>query len=542
MPKESATEKKKEVEKKVEEKVKAKTKTIVKRVVIDTSALLSSIAESLGKFDKDSQKEFLIKLRSDIDKLLSKYSYGGMTMGATQGYNITQSNMSSSSVNSTMFGGGGGVGNRRRLSTKQDWIEKFNNDYEEQRKNYSVDEIAYLYDLGERNGRSEEEMKKDFVEWKLRILTNKGGSRFDEGGGVEMSEEKAKKELELLKKDGKITLSVGNHGLIFMQIVKTDRAMVSSLMQSYESYLDAYRHYLRTIYRFSEGGGVSSDQRRKGYVHGYKFDNPNDRETFTNYLEREDIDYYTRNGVVATKMAISNKELRKIGISQEFSEFGKGGGVEGRKRDKYNKLIGRRDNDFYFLDDIFHHEDGFKGATGSVVVPVNKTYYDYATSYDGILERYMDAMGEDEWLDTLGYQREDFEDEDEMISAIEDGIWQTYLNGGLEPFEQVSYELEEQMRELPEFSDSDEYPLFETIGGGRIFDKDTKFDEIYDQELYNKIREVEEFKRGGGVYNRSWHQDHNRHNKREKYEVSVSSRKKAHGGTIEERMRMRRGM
>lgn len=107
MPKVSATEKKKEVEKKVEEKVKAKTKTIVKRVVIDTSALLSSIAESLGKFDKDSQKEFLIKLRSDIDKLLTKYSYGGMTMGATQGYNITQSNLSSSSVNS--FGNGGKI-------------------------------------------------------------------------------------------------------------------------------------------------------------------------------------------------------------------------------------------------------------------------------------------------------------------------------------------------------------------------------------------------------------------------------------------------
>lgn len=109
MPKVSATEKKKEVEKKVEEKVKAKTKTIVKRVVIDTSALLSSIAESLGKFDKDSQKEFLIKLRSDIDKLLAKYSYGGMTDGATQIMNIQQSNLSSSSVNPTMFSKGGGV-------------------------------------------------------------------------------------------------------------------------------------------------------------------------------------------------------------------------------------------------------------------------------------------------------------------------------------------------------------------------------------------------------------------------------------------------
>jgi hypothetical protein len=110
MPKESATDQNKAIAEKTEEKVKEKTKTIVKRIVIDTSSLLSSIAESLGKFDKDSQKEFLIKLRSDIDKLLTKYSYGGSTMGATQGYNITQSNLSSSSVNPTMFNGGGGVG------------------------------------------------------------------------------------------------------------------------------------------------------------------------------------------------------------------------------------------------------------------------------------------------------------------------------------------------------------------------------------------------------------------------------------------------
>jgi hypothetical protein len=101
--------KKEAVEAKVEKKVAEKTKTIVKRVVIDTSALLISISESLGKFDKDSQKEFLIKLRSDIDKMLSKFAFGGMTDGATQVMNIQQSNLSASSVNPTLFAGGGGV-------------------------------------------------------------------------------------------------------------------------------------------------------------------------------------------------------------------------------------------------------------------------------------------------------------------------------------------------------------------------------------------------------------------------------------------------
>jgi hypothetical protein len=104
--------KKEAIKTKVEEQVKKKTETIVKRVVIDTSALLTSIATSLGKFDKDSQKEFLIKLRSDIDKLLSKYAFGGMTDGGVQVMNVQQSNMSSSSVNPSNFGRGGGVGEK----------------------------------------------------------------------------------------------------------------------------------------------------------------------------------------------------------------------------------------------------------------------------------------------------------------------------------------------------------------------------------------------------------------------------------------------
>ena len=99
------TEKKEKVKKVVEKEVKDKTKVIVKRVIVDTSALLTAISSKLGEFDKDSQKEFLIKLRSDIDKLLTKYAFGGDVMGATQRMNITQSNMSSSSVNS--FGKGG---------------------------------------------------------------------------------------------------------------------------------------------------------------------------------------------------------------------------------------------------------------------------------------------------------------------------------------------------------------------------------------------------------------------------------------------------
>lgn len=92
----------------VEKKVKAETKKITKKMVVDTSGIISAITSSLASHDKDSAKEFLIKLRSDVDKLIKKYVWGG-NMAITQTYNIAQSNMSSSSVNPSQFADGGEI-------------------------------------------------------------------------------------------------------------------------------------------------------------------------------------------------------------------------------------------------------------------------------------------------------------------------------------------------------------------------------------------------------------------------------------------------
>ena len=72
-----------------------------------------------------------------------------------------------------------------------------------------------------------------------------------------------------------------------------------------------------------------------------------------------------------------------------------------------------------------------------------------------------------------------------------------YKVGELQPFEEVSSDLEEQLRELPKFSSSEEYPLFEVIGGGRIFNENLVFDEIYNQDLLNKIKQIEQYAEGG---------------------------------------------
>jgi len=257
------------------------------------------------------------------------------------------------------------------------------------------------------------------------------------------------------------------------------------------------RDYISENKKYAKGGGIKKGRKggvsvTKGYrlPHGYKAvkgDDKNKKYATGKKRIRLDAGYRLPHGYEVVE-GVYNKK------------YAGGGGIS--NREKYDMLVGRVGDEFYFLDDIFRHEDGFKGATGTVVMPVSKGYYEYATSEDGILERYMDAMGEDEWMETLGYSEDDFEDESEKIKAIEDGIYNTYINGGLNPFEEVDYTQEEQLRALPEFASSEEYPVFEVIGGGRIFDKDTKFDKIYDQELYNKIKDVEGFEDGSTMFRR----------------------------------------
>jgi hypothetical protein len=180
--KKTPTQKKQAVEAKVEKKVKEKTRVIVKKVVIDTTALLTSIATSLGKFDKDSQKEFLIKLRSDIDKLLAKYAFGGMTDGAVQMMNIQQSNLSASSVNPTMFAKGGGVGKIYALVDKFDANKQVYDQVYYKTNNYN-EIIGYIADL-KNEGEYDSDMQL------IEVSSNGRMRKFDSsmlanGGGVD---------------------------------------------------------------------------------------------------------------------------------------------------------------------------------------------------------------------------------------------------------------------------------------------------------------------------------------------------------------------
>ena len=123
----------KKEEKKAEKEVKEKTEKVAVKLVIDTTEMINAITKALSTFDKNSSKEYLKQLRDDIDKLLANYDAGGFT----QTLNITQSNMSASSVNPSQFKKGGDVeffgqkfmakGGKIKTKTKDVIIEKTHN-------------------------------------------------------------------------------------------------------------------------------------------------------------------------------------------------------------------------------------------------------------------------------------------------------------------------------------------------------------------------------------------------------------------------------
>ncbi len=153
---------------------------------------------------------------------------------------------------------------------------------------------------------------------------------------------------------------------------------------------------------------------------------------------------------------------------------------QNREEIKYNKLIGRQDDEFVFLDYVFRHSDGFHGATGTRMRPISKSEYEDRTDRDNLKEYY-----EDIWRDMVSNRKTDEGLEDWIETVIRiDGVEETafdtsYWNSPMwDAIRKKGY---------PE----DEYPVFECSGGGRCFDKKMKWDEVYEPELWKLIQEYE---------------------------------------------------
>lgn len=151
-----------------------------------------------------------------------------------------------------------------------------------------------------------------------------------------------------------------------------------------------------------------------------------------------------------------------------------------RKQKKIQKLVGRIGDEYYFVDYFFDdtlHGDPFMGATASILRPVTADEYEYRTEGDGLYE-YLEEI----WRMQVS--------EGNVTEGLEEWADMVYRIDGDDALFDLSYsEYWEDLRELG--FDEDEYPIFEASGGGRSFSPDMKWDEIYDEDLWDDVVAME---------------------------------------------------
>uniref|UniRef100_A0A6M3KD57 Uncharacterized protein n=1 Tax=viral metagenome TaxID=1070528 RepID=A0A6M3KD57_9ZZZZ len=145
------------------------------------------------------------------------------------------------------------------------------------------------------------------------------------------------------------------------------------------------------------------------------------------------------------------------------------------------KLVGRIDCNYYFCDTIFDYKDGFKGATATVLCPVSREDYEQRTDpYDSdTLEHFEDC-----WQQAVhaGTTTKGLDAWVEEVLAVD---------GDEAVFDFSGYDYWDILRDaVPELTEED-YPVFECVGGGRSFSPNMQWDEIYDEELWKRIKEIE---------------------------------------------------
>ncbi len=150
-----------------------------------------------------------------------------------------------------------------------------------------------------------------------------------------------------------------------------------------------------------------------------------------------------------------------------------------RESFKYNRPVGIKDGSIYFLNEIFNYKDGMKGATGTVLDPVNQSEIDENNDLDNATEWYREI-----WQQAVegGHTEESLKDYVQDCLDHQDGEYPGHDN---------SYsELHEEAKK--HFND-DDIETFNCSGGGRCFNEEllSSFDKVIDHSLIDLIRQYE---------------------------------------------------
>jgi hypothetical protein len=146
----------------------------------------------------------------------------------------------------------------------------------------------------------------------------------------------------------------------------------------------------------------------------------------------------------------------------------------------YYKPVGIKDGSIYFLDYVFNHADGFRGATGTVLDPITSEYIKNITNEDWV------EYSRDLWKSAVetGSTEDSLEDYAKLIQEDSE------ISGLLYPGHDNSYsELYDEAKKHFDY----EVETFNCCGGGRCFDLEllNSFDKVIDQNLIDLIKSYE---------------------------------------------------
>jgi hypothetical protein len=153
--------------------------------------------------------------------------------------------------------------------------------------------------------------------------------------------------------------------------------------------------------------------------------------------------------------------------------------VRNRIETIYNKPVGIKDNEIYFLNDTFDYQDGFKGATGFSLRPLTRIEVEDLNNDNNAIEYYRDI-----WVETVAIGKTDQGLEDFASDCIDN------QDGDYPGHDTSYYEHYEEAKKHFNFN----VESFQCGSGGRCFNKDllNSFDKVIDQKLIDIIRNFED--------------------------------------------------
>ena len=152
------------------------------------------------------------------------------------------------------------------------------------------------------------------------------------------------------------------------------------------------------------------------------------------------------------------------------------------ERQAINKIVGIKDGEVFVLEEVFN--EGFSGAVGYSMRPLTKDYAEEMKDPEYIRDLWKQAvqagdtdMGLQEWAEEVNKEAE----MEGRLFATDDP---SYRDEFEDLVEELPQEQKEQVQKLTDLT-------WEVSSGGRCFEKDMKFDVLFDKELLDLINKYE---------------------------------------------------